>query len=240
MLSLLYGTDEEKKKAELARRQAPLLDLSLVVVHLDDISFNEYSLNELIGAQGLFGERYIVTLFGLLEKSDTREKILPLLQQMADSANHFFVIEKDLKKEFVTKFEKAKAEVHVFLKKADAKERFNVFAITDAFGARDRKRTWSLYIDALGHDIDPREISGILFWAIKNMLVVARLPKGKETATLSGLSPFVFQKARMHAKNFTLPELEKISSDLVGLYHDGQFGSVSFPEAIESFLLRVV
>jgi hypothetical protein len=55
----------------------------------------------------------------------------------------------------------------------------------------------------------------------------------------SGLNPFVYSKAKNYAKNFTLPELKKISSQLVKMYHQAHRGEVNFEMALEKFFLSI-
>lgn len=238
MLALFYGSGEEKKNIALTKKVGELFEKSnsFERIVIDDTSFSESALRELAGAQGLFGERYVVTIRGVVSALEYRDAFLKTLPGLAASHNYFFVLEKDLKKEFITKFEKAKADIFAFEEKTVKKERFNVFALTDAFGARDRKKVWSLYRAALMADVDPREIHGIVFWAVKNILLVIR--DGKGGAAETGLSPFVFQKTKAHAAHFTLAEMENISHELVSMYHQAQSGTILFEEGLESFFLK--
>ena len=110
-----------------------------------------------------------------------------------------------------------------------------MFAMTDALGARNQKRLWTLYQQALRHGVVNEELHGILFWQVKSMLLAALSKDVKE----SGLNPFVYGKAKNYAKNFTLSELKKISSQLVTMYHQAHRGEVDFDIALEKFFLTI-
>jgi hypothetical protein len=92
-----------------------------------------------------------------------------------------------------------------------------------------------LYQQAVRHDVVPEELHGILFWQVKSMLLATLSKDAKE----SGLNPFVYSKAKNYAKNFTLDELKKISSQLVAIYHQAHRGEVDFDLALEKFFLSI-
>ncbi len=55
----------------------------------------------------------------------------------------------------------------------------------------------------------------------------------------AGLKPFVFNKAKNYLENYSKKELEKISSDLVSIYHNARRSQMEFGLALERFILRI-
>jgi len=94
---------------------------------------------------------------------------------------------------------------------------------------------WTLYQQALRHGVVSEELHGVLFWQVKSMLLAMLSKDAKE----SRLNPFVYSKAKNYAKNFTLPELKKISSQLITMYHRAHRGEVDFDVSLEKFFLSI-
>jgi energy-converting hydrogenase Eha subunit H len=67
------------------------------------------------------------------------------------------------------------------------------------------------------------------------MLLVAEA----KTAGEAGVAPFVFTKAKNFLKNYSVPELQTLSSKLVRMYHDAHRGIHDFEIALERFVLHL-
>lgn len=243
MIYLFYGQDIEQ-----ARRKSNSVVESLLkkrpdasFFRLDSDTWQEAAFDEYVGGQGLFVQKYIVVLDRLFEKKEIKEYVVERLKILKASDNIFIVLENSLDKATLGKFEKNAEKIQIFgeekeeaVKKKKTDE-FNMFAITDALGARNQKRLWTLYQQAVRREVVPEELHGILFWQIKSMLLALSSKDAKE----AGLNPFVYSKAKNYAKNFTLPELKKISSQLVTMYHQAHRGEVDFSVALEKFFLSI-
>src|SRR3989344_9363077 len=57
---------------------------------------------------------------------------------------------------------------------AKARSDFNIFALTDAIGARKKRDAWVLYQKALAAGMAPEEIFFKLVWQAKTMLVAGK------------------------------------------------------------------
>jgi DNA gyrase/topoisomerase IV subunit B len=112
---------------------------------------------------------------------------------------------------------------------------FNLFTITDAWGDRAREKAWTLFATALFKGVAPEEVFWKLVWQTKNLLLL------KKTAnpTATGLKPFVIQKTSRQLKNFSVPELEQLSSSLVTLWHEARRGRVDFEFGLEKLILSI-
>lgn len=242
MIYLFYGQDIEQARQKANGVVQTLLkkrpDASLFKLNSD--TWQEAAFDEYVGGQGLFVQKYIVILDRLFENKEIKEYVIERLKILKASENIFIIIENSLDKATLGKFEKTAEKIQAFGEGKDAvakgkKSEFNMFATTDALGARNQKRLWALYQQALRHNVVSEELHGILFWQVKSMLLATLSKDVKE----SGLNPFVYSKAKNYAKNFTLPELKKISSQLVAMYHQAHRGEVDFDLALEKFFLTI-
>ena len=112
---------------------------------------------------------------------------------------------------------------------------FNVFAITDALGARDKKLAWVLYQKALAAGLSAEEVFFKLFWQVKSMLLASRTNSVSET----DMKPFPYSKAKSFLKNFKPKELEKFSEDLVTGYYEARRGEGDVETLVEKTLLKL-
>ena len=205
---------------------------------LEGDSFSVSELQELMGGQGLFSNKYIIDLRRLLEDESVKSETLGLIKELADSPNVFIWVEGKVKAADLKKIEKHSAKVQSFespkSREAASKPFFNIFSLGDAFGERNKKKLWTGYIDALNH-FAVEEIHGTLFWQLKNMIITTKI----SSAADAGLKPFVFNKAKVFAKNYSQEELEKLSSELVSISHDSRRGKQDFKIALERFCLSL-
>lgn len=248
MIYLFYGdhTMEARKKAhaliDALRKKRP--DAELFAFDIEKLHPAE--LEALIVSQGLFDEKHIVFLDGVLKHKQTEAFVIEHLPQLKESPHVFVVLEEKLAKPILSKLEKYAEKVQEYPLAAGGKKsglgngrmmgrnEFNIFSLTDALGSRDKKELWVLYAETLERDISAEEVHGILLWQVKNMLIAS---EEKATAESAGLSPFVFRKSHAYAKNFTSEELVALSARLVSLYHDARRGVEELGVALERFVL---
>lgn len=252
MLYLLYGSDFKKSREKLHSMIDSLLkkkpDASFF--KLDSANFSESQLEELILSQGLFEQKYIVQADGLLDWKKSKDIVVEKIKEISESENIFFLIEENIDKPTLKKIEKVAEKVQEFGKKENQEGgrkfgvigggglnlgEFNIFDIADALGRKDKKELWVLYQKADRHNIPAEEVHGILMWQIKSILI-AKKSKNVED---SGLKPFVYNKSLRFAKNFKEGELEKISSQLISIYHDARRGLCDFDVEMERFVLEI-
>ncbi len=112
---------------------------------------------------------------------------------------------------------------------------FNIFALTDAIGARSKRDAWVLYQKALASGMVPEEVFYKLMWQLKTMLTV----KKTKSVTETDMKPFPYNKAKGFLKNFKEGELEKISESLVLGYHSARRGEGEIETLVEKTLLRL-
>jgi len=206
MIYILLGNDNKKKNdylKKLCRADLPIFTLSKEAT--------KEELFDKAGSVSLFGFSPLVILEALIKEGGinlSEEEILIL----KNSKTIFVFVEEKLLAADLKKYNKYSIveEFNVDIKKQPLKT--NVFGIADSFSIKDKIGTWILYREAITQGVSPEEISGIIFWKIKTML-------------LSG------------TKFFKDDELKNISSELVSIYHLAHRGEYDFVIALEQFIL---
>ena len=181
MIVFVYGQEvdkvliQAKKRLEGLKTKRP----DAGFFKMDDESFDEAQFEELIFSQGLFDKKFIVHLHRVMENKDAREFILKHLDELAESENAFIVSENKLAKPTFNKLEKVAVKTEVFDTKQIEKktQEFNIFALGDALGRKDKKNLWVLYTQALRADMAPEQIHETLFTQIKNIALLKRAEK---------------------------------------------------------------
>ena len=112
---------------------------------------------------------------------------------------------------------------------------FNIFALTDALGARKKKEAWILYQKALSAGLSAEEIFFKIVWQVKSMLIASRTKNVEET----DMKVFPYNKAKSFLKNFKPGELEKLSESLTVGYHRARGGEGEIETLVEKLLLSL-
>jgi len=238
MIYLLYGEDKVKARGKMHALVDSLCakkpDASLF--KMDREHFSGAQLEEFILGAGLFEQKYVVVLDNVFEDKEAKELVIKKMKDIGASENIFIILESKLDKKTVTRIEKYSEKAQEFVeKKSVKKEEFNVFALSDAIGRRDRKKAWVLFQQAVAHGLAVENIHGTIFWGVKSMLLASDAKTAKE----AGLNPYVFSKSMSFARNFENDELKNISSRLVSIYHNAHRGGMELGVALELFILSV-
>lgn len=236
MLHIICGKDREKGRA---RFRVLREELGKKCGEERAVLEGEVSADLIVSSaqtQGLFGNITLFVFDCVFDKKDEQEILLAHAVELASSPNYFLVFEPSFDKSVTEDLEKAGGEVEEYtLPKADTRPDFNIFSLGDALGARNKKELWVLYQEALANDLAPEEISGTLFWAVKNIALLKNAKAGNDM----GVSPFVAKKTRVYAKNYTEEEISKMSHALVVAYHEAHRGGEPMDVAIERFILSL-
>lgn len=116
-----------------------------------------------------------------------------------------------------------------------ARAEFNIFALTDAIGARKKRDAWVLYQKALASGMAPEEVFYKLVWQAKTMLVA----KNTKSVAETDMKPFPYNKAKGFLKNFKEGEIEELSESLVEGYHQARRGEGEIETLVEKTLLKL-
>jgi hypothetical protein len=232
MLQVFYGNDRAKVLEASNKVMSTLLkkhDLERIVV-TEDTEDKLALVLSYASTDALFGGGAIVVIDQVFTDEVFESAFFKHLSQFVESPNQFIVREEKILKPELTKLQKAGAEVLLFEKTKEKKETFNVFALADALGRKDKKNLWVLFEKAKRAGIAPENIAGTLNWQLKTQLLV-------EAGAADGLHPFAVSKARSFLKNFKEGEVAKLSIALVGGYHEAHQGKFTLESFLERFIL---
>lgn len=223
-----FGSDTEKVRA--AARACG--ESHGEPVRLTASDYRSGILTEYAESVSLFGSPMTIVVDTFSENAEALEALVANLASLAASVHTFIVIESAL-----TAGQKKIFEKHATIEEytAGKKEPFNIFQLTDAFCTRDKKALWLLLISARTAGIAPEEIAGILFWQIKTLRLVARTQSAEE----AGVKPFVYTKTKPALSKFTPEDLDRLSRELVTIYHDGHRGVHDMDTALEGWMLSL-
>jgi len=251
MLYIFHGTNKEKS-SEKARALAASLRTKrpdAAFVKIDAHEWRADIIQGHLGGQGLFSSKYIIFLDNLSENAEAVEQLPDFLEAMNESDNIFIISEGKVKAELKKAYEKSAEKVVLtdlpvvarsgFGKpgtNVGGKKEFNVFALADAVVARNSGLAWSIYRQAIDNELEPESIIGTLFWQVKSLIVAS----SAKSASESGLSPFVYSKAKRGAANYSPEELRELSKKLIEIYHDSHRGLVNGELATERLLLTAL
>lgn len=232
MIYTFYGSDIGVSKHKARKLVDALMKKRPEATHftLDGDSFSLDELERLAGSVGLFTPHHIVVLDRVYADIP-----MDMLDAMAASEHVFVCLEQELGKKDVETLKSKSTKVDEQAQKPQSKTaRPNVFALTDAITARDKKNIWVAYQELLFQGVDPEEILPILSWHAKTMLVVA----GSKNATEAGVKPFVYTKTKRASQKYTRDELKQFSRDVVGALYQSRQGK-HLEYQIEKVLLEL-
>lgn len=224
-------TDSVKKNTESLLKKKPDAE----VFKINEDNFSQDFVLELLNSQGLFSKKYIVVLDNLLSKHieiDEKDGFLPL---MKNSEHIFFVIDDILSDSNIEVLKKISEKLTIFENKEVKKENFNIFDLANFLGRKDKKNLWVGYIKAIDNGVSVEEVLGILFWQVKNIVLVKKTKNQKET----GLSPFVYKNAIAFSKNWEDGEILNLADKLIQVSDDVRSGEGEGEILLERVLLTI-
>lgn len=237
MIYLIQGSDSLKTRHKYDVLIDSLLSRKLdsLAWKIDSENFAEEKFKELIVSQDLFAHKYIVGCDHLIGDKKTQEFILNNLSEIKNSANIFIILEDALEPKLLTQIKKYTEKDLSFDKKIGEEKRFNIFALTDALGERNRKKLWVLYQEALRSGLEEEEIFWKFQWIVKHMLFFKKTTESNK----SELKGFAKSKVERYAKNYQVEELERLSSQLVDLFHSVRRGEKEMETGLEQIVFEV-
>lgn len=238
MLYVFHGTHTHKVADQTNKLVAGLLAKKPLaqVFSFEGGMVQESDLDALIEAQGLFVEKHIVVLRQTFEVAESRDVVLARLKRLADTQNIFVISENKLLAEYKKILTKHATKIEEHTQAVKEKEAFNVFALGDALGARNKQALWVGYIQALRAGLEPESIHGTLHWAVKAMLGAANTKSAEEAGQKSS---YAYNKFKRYVTNFKKGELVALSRSLITLYHDARRGKTELKTALEQWVLKV-
>ncbi len=230
MIIIFYGhTKGEIRKILVTKK---LLDINDEIHSIDPTSWDNESIREITQTQGLFVDREIFFIDHVVSESEP-EEIFKNIKTLKDSSNVVVFIEDEPSKA-TEKLEKEAENIFKAQQKVEEKP-FNVFSLTDALFARDKKKLWILYQQTLIEGLDLEfDVHRIIFWGVKML----SLAKNYSSAVSAGISPFVYSKAKVGVAKYKDGEIEKISQDLTEMVISARQGE-DWEILLEKFVLSI-
>ncbi len=191
---------------------------------------------EAMGSGSLFGAPTIVFCEGVFAGTE-RETFLRALEIFARSPNTILFFEEKALKPLRTAFEATGARIEEFTKKEtkEVERGPRVFALADAFIARDKRSAWTLLTQVLREGAEAEEVHGTLVWALKMAILSRKLPKAE--AVKAGVKPFVYGKYGKGSLKWEEGEQERALRELKDMYHDAHRGAFALADALERYIL---
>jgi len=206
MIYILSGNDTKKKNLYLKKLVKKDQPIFISQAEITKEKFFEYALSI-----SLFGDSPVVIIEDILKNEEIKFSAKDLLV-LKDSKTIFVFLEEKLLVSDIKEYKKYSTIENFSSSTTKKIPKMNVFSIADAFSRRDKIGTWILYREAVSLGVAPEEISGIIFWKIKTML-------------LNG------------TKVFSTSELKERSGNLVDIYHKAHRGECDFTIGLEQFIL---
>lgn len=195
-------------------------------------SFEVGAVSSVSQSMSLFGGRECIVFDTLSENTEAYTELLENAEALSAAPHTVVVIEGKLSVDDAKIFTQYAKEC--FESKAPAKDFFNPFSMADALAKKDKKMLWVLLTRAVDAGLTPEEIIGTLFWQLKSI----RLTRVTKTAADADMKDFPYNKAKAAAKNFNPEELERLSTELITVYHEGHLGR-DINLALERWVLTV-
>lgn len=233
MLIAFYGTDTIRVREKAYDFVHAREEKGIRAVQITSENFSTGVLEDAAGGTSLFGEQQLFVIDTPSEDAEMLALVFDNLEMLSESPNTFVLIERGLLASQKKKLEKYAEECTELA--ADKKNTFNIFSLTEALLRRDKKSLWMLLLKARGAGASDEEIIGTLFWQIKTLRLAERSGSAEET----GLKSFSYTKAKRALLKFKEGEIDKLSRDLVTLYHDGHQGKRDLDIALERWVLSV-
>lgn len=218
MIYFYYGTDIKKNRDKahdlIDSLQKKKPDASFFQINSEN--FDSSKLQEYIGGQGLFSNKYIVFLDRLSEKKEIKDLFVESIKEVAGSNNIFIILEGKIDKATSTKIEKkAEKSIKSDLIEKEGKVDSRIFEIANVFDRKNKKELWLVYRELIENGNSPEEIHGVLFWKVKTML----------------LSDYY--------RSWKKEELIVMLDKLVSVYHESRRGLHELETGLESLILKL-
>ena len=199
----LFSGDDTKNKLVNYEKFVKSIPKDVEVFFVSRNNFNPMQIESLYSGASLFSAKCSAVFQNILDYEENRDFILNKLKMMGESNNDFVFIEGKLNKSILDAFKKARAELNIFELSKEKKEKFNSFLIANAFANKDKLNTWICFRQAIGNDVSLEEISGIIFWKIKDMILKKNFSKFKEEQLKNFVSKisYIIPEARKEGRD---------------------------------------
>ncbi|MDQ5922828.1 MAG: hypothetical protein QG644_536 [Patescibacteria group bacterium] len=176
----LFSGDDSKNKIKAYENFIESISKDVEIFYVSKNDFDPMQIESFYSGSGLFFKKCAVVFSNVLELESIRDFVLEKLTSFGEASNDFVFLESKLTKSVLDEFKKARAELNIFELSKDKKEKFNNFLLAEAFSERDKLNLWIYFRQAMDVGVGMEELTGVLLWKVKDMILKKNFRKFKE------------------------------------------------------------
>lgn len=143
------------------------------LIKIDADNWNLAVVQEHVSGQGLFSSKSIIFIDRVTDNDLAKEELLDCVESMKESENIFIILERKLNAQLFKLLEKhaeklIECDIKQLINNDENGKKIDVFALANAFGARNAFKAWQLYRESIERGITVENIIGTLFWKAKS------------------------------------------------------------------------
>lgn len=234
MLTIFYGRDQISVRDRMSDFVDGFKKEGFSISSVDVESYAPGIVRDMVGSVSLFQTPILYCIDEPTEDQDFLSETQDVLSNMAESENNFLIVEGVLTTPVLKVF-KQHAQVIEEINPSVTQSASNPFALAEALVKKDKKTLWILMQKYLDQGQAPEVLIGTLWWQLK----ILRLAEKTKTPQEAGVKPYPYQKAKSALVKFRKGELEKLSKELLELYHVGHSGVKDIRVLLEVWILRL-
>jgi hypothetical protein len=194
----LFSGDDVKNKISNYEKFIKSIPESTETFFVNRNNFDRTQIESLYSGSSLFSPLCAIIFQNIFEYEETRDFILDKLNLIKESSNSFIFLEGKLNKPILDAFKKARAEINIFELPKERKEKFDNFLVANAFANKDKLNTWIYFRQAMDLGASMEEITGVLFWKIKDMILKRNFSKysGEQLKNFAAKLSYILPEAR--------------------------------------------
>ena len=210
----LFAGDDTRRKLSSYENFLQSVPTNTEIFSINRNNFDKIQIESLYSGAGLFFSKGVILFENILEREEQRDFILEKLPLIKESSNNFVFLEGKLNKATLDTFKKERAELNIFELPKEKKEKFDNFLVANAFANKDKLNLWIYFRQAIDLGVGMEELTGVLFWKIKDMIL------------------------RKNYSKFSEDELENFAAQISYLLPEARKSGRDAETAFEEFLLR--
>ncbi|MBP7007055.1 MAG: hypothetical protein KBC44_00215 [Candidatus Pacebacteria bacterium] len=176
----LFSGDDSKNKIKAYENFIESISKDVEIFYVSKNDFDPMQIESFYSGSGLFFKKCAVVFSNVLELESIRDFVSEKLSSFSEARNDFVFLESKLTKSVLDEFKKARAELNIFELSKDKKEKFNNFLLAEAFSERDKLNLWIYFRQAMEVGVGMEELTGVLLWKVKDMILKKNFRKFKE------------------------------------------------------------
>jgi len=230
MIHMYYGSDVI---AARAKALTVLGESDTTIERVEAESYTSPALLQVAESVSLFGDVNSYLIDSPSSNIELWNDVIRAIETLQASPSLFVIVDGALLAAQVKAINPYAARSELFTKGAQVS--FNVFALAETLGQRDKKNLWILLSAAQRHGLSAEEIIGTLWWQLKSM----RLAEITQSAAEAGMKDYPYNKAKRSLKHYKEGELEQLTESLLTVYHQGHGGERDIWVGLEEWVLGV-